>query len=462
MAKRKKAKQLIVNEGAAIDRRLVQCSTVVNKKAVRREVIDGVEHIIVSSYTLPDNIVMNGGLYPADEINKSYQSLERTLAPVEHPTDADGNFISANDPTAIHNFHAGAFNVNVRKDDGRIHVEKHVNVQEALKTERGKRLIERIEEIETNENPRPIHTSTGVFVEVEKLDKPLTNDDGLEYSWIATNMIFDHDAILLDSVGAAQPHQGVGMAVNTEGDKVEVERIEIKTQSEEVESTPSTPSLLNIKEQLEKLLTDSVGAQWLMIADLVGDQCIFETNDGFYMVPYRIDGETARIVGIPIRADKKTTYTPKVNEEGDAMKELMLKALADAGIAVNADMSDEEIMAAYAKLQANQSQGDDDSGSASDDVATVVANAVAKAIEPISTELASLKTEIQANAEGERDGYVEVIVNSDKYAGIDEETAKLLPLAKLKEMAANCGSGHGLLHGNNDEQSGYKSTEVPE
>ncbi len=42
-------------------RRMIQCATAINKDAVRRENIDGVEHIIVSSFTLPDDIVMNGG-----------------------------------------------------------------------------------------------------------------------------------------------------------------------------------------------------------------------------------------------------------------------------------------------------------------------------------------------------------------------------------------------------------------
>ena len=114
---------------------LIQCSTPVAKSAVVRRSIDGVEHVVISSKTLPDDIVMNGGLYPADEIAKGFASLERTLAPVEHPTDANGNFISATDPTAIHNFYAGAFNQNVTREDGRVSVDKVINVAEALKTE---------------------------------------------------------------------------------------------------------------------------------------------------------------------------------------------------------------------------------------------------------------------------------------------------------------------------------------
>ena len=110
--------------------------------------------------------------------NKSFETLERTLAPVEHPQDADGNFISASDPLAIHNFHAGAFNMNVEKQNGRIHIEKFINVQEALKTERGKRLLDRVNEIETSDDPRPIHTSVGVYLIPEDTDELKTNTQG--------------------------------------------------------------------------------------------------------------------------------------------------------------------------------------------------------------------------------------------------------------------------------------------
>lgn len=431
-------------------KRLVLCSSEVKRDAVRRENIDGVEHIIVSSYTLPDNVVMNEGMYPADEIEKSYKSLERTLAPIEHPKDSDGNFISASDPVAIHNYHAGAFNVNVKRENGRVHIEKHINVQEAMKSDRGKRLLDRINELETNENPRPIHTSTGVWLEVEPVDGMKTNDDGQEYKWIARNMCFDHDAILLDSVGAAQPHQGVGMAVNAEGDDIEVEMV--------VEPT----SVNSVFQQLQKELNETVGTEWVSIIDLVGDDCIFETSKGCYQVPFRLDDGVARIVGLPITVDKKVTYTPKVNsKEGDAMKELLINALAEAGIQTEG-LDDAQLLAEYNKLQANQSKSDD-AGAKSDDLAEIVANAV----KPLSDELASVKAQLNANADNEKSQFVNIIVNSGKYPGLDADSAKMLPVEKLKEMAANCGVAHGLPltgnNGGNDADAAFRApTEMPE
>lgn len=206
---------------------MIQCLSIVNRKNISRQTIDGIEHIIVSSYTLPDDVVMNDVLYPAAEIAKGYQTLERTLAPVEHPTNSAGEYISATDPEAINNFYAGAYNINVSRENGRVHIEKHVNVVEAKKTDRGKRLLDRIEELETNENPRPIHTSVGVFLTLETLKSPRKNSAGDQYTMIGKDFLFDHDAILLDSVGAATPAQGVGMAVNAEGLKFKVDRVSV-------------------------------------------------------------------------------------------------------------------------------------------------------------------------------------------------------------------------------------------
>lgn len=427
-----------------IKRKMIQCAAKVDKKAVKRVSIDGVEHVIVSSYTLPDNVVMNGGLYPAEEITKGFSTLERTLAPVEHPTDSAGNYISANDPIAIHNFHAGAFNVNVTREGNRVHIEKFINVQEAMKTDRGRRLMDRIEELETNEKARPIHTSTGVWCTVELVEKPMTNSEGQEYTWIAREMVFDHDAILLDSVGAAQPSQGVGMAVNKNGDEVAVERILID--NDEVLDQPDTIERLS-HEEVRDLLYEALSRPPLSvdyIDRVFDDAVVFVLKEELFSVPYVIDNGMVTITGIPVPMSKDVIYTPKTNtDEGDAMRELMLKALSEAGMTVNADISDDELLAKYNELQAPQSS-DDDGQPAGDDLAQVVTNAVNAATKPLSDKIAGLESKLSANETAEVDRLVGIVVNSGKYPELDEEAAKALPVETLKKMAGNCGTAHGL------------------
>ena len=462
-----KNKQFLTNASQSNPRVMVQCRTQVKRDAVRRESIDGVEHIIVSSSTLPDNIVMNGGMYPADEIEKSFKSLELTLAPVEHPQ-VNGQYISANDPRAIHGFHAGAFNMNVRRENGRVHVDKYINVAEAKKSEKGKRLLDRIDELETNNNPRPIHTSVGVFVSVEELPEMMTNDAGDQYKWIARDMVFDHDAILLDNVGAAQPHQGVGVAVNRNGDELKVDSVEI-LQSEVNSPSARTPinqedivskfnSIINnanlsfrdiernLREELEKQQAVNKD-DWLWVVDVFPNTktVIYEIREDLFAVPFDItDNGQITIVNVPVAVERNVTFTPKTNhsDEGDTMRELMLKALADAGITVNAEISDSDLLAQYNELQTKQaSSGGEGEGN---DTATVVANAVATALAPVTEKLNGLEQKLNSADQAEIDRLADLVGNSDKYPGIDAETAKTLPLGKLKEMATNCTPAFGL------------------
>lgn len=179
----------------------VNLATEVVTTAVRKEQRSGRDVLIVPSKTLPDNIIMNGVLYPADEIAKSFHTLEGTFAPLGHPQ-VDGQYVNAANPLAINGFHIGAHNENVRQIDGVVHLDKVIDIDAASRTEQGLRVLNTIEKGE------PIHTSTGLEFEPEDAPK------GASYKLIARKMNFDHDCILLDVPGAATPAQGVGMMVN--------------------------------------------------------------------------------------------------------------------------------------------------------------------------------------------------------------------------------------------------------
>ena len=438
---------------------LMQCSTQVNRNAVTRKTINGVEHIVVSSYTLPDDVVMNGGLYPAEEIAKSFMTLERTLAPIEHPTDDDGQFISASDPTAIHKFYAGAFNENVRRENGRVHIDKMINVQEALKSERGRRLLDRIEELETNDNPRPLHTSVGVLLNVEDLDEPRTNAAGKEYTWVASNMMFDHDAILLGSVGAAQPSDGVGMAVNRDGEKVDVERFVLNVDA--VGEEPAAAEMSH--EDLEVALYDALNVPPLSadyVARVFPSRVIYVMSDQFFAVPYTLGNGVVTISGVPLPVERDVSFVPKTNLKGNAMKTQMIAKIVAAGLTVNAEATDDEILAQYDALHANQTP-ESDSTAAADNTADLAA-VVANALKPLEDRLAGIEVTTTAATHAERDKFAEIVGNSDKYTGITVEAAKALPVDTLKTMAANCQPSYGVpLHTNNESGGTPETFDMP-
>jgi len=446
----KQTRKFQTNSSQSTKRVMIQCRTLVNRDAVSRTSIDGVEHIIVSSATLPDDIVMNGGLYPAEEIAAGFETLELTLSPVEHPV-IDGQFVSANDPRAIHDFHAGAFNMNVRRENGRVHIDKFINVAEALKTERGKRLLDRIDELENNDNPRPIHTSVGVFIDLEELDEPQTNAAGDKFTWIARNLVFDHDAILLDSVGAAQPHQGVGVAVNRQGEQCRVDRHDLNNAPVKFNRLAALAGNNEHQSvtQMERSVIDAlersaIDAHW--IEELFPDEgrVIFFSGDQLFEVPFVIDEQgIATIVGIPLPVERNVTFTPKTNSKGEAMKELILSALKAADIETE-NKSDDELFEAFQGLQANQSDPATPVAPDNGDLATVVANAVAAATQPLADQIGNLQTKLDSADVAELDTLAGIVANSGKYPGLDADSAKLLSIDKLRELAGNCQTAFGV------------------
>ena len=212
----------------------VNVRSIANAAAVKEVVRNGRTLKIVPSVTLPDDVVMNGILYPGSEIEASFASLERTPAPLGHPT-VNGKFVSALDPEGINIGYIGAWNENVRREDGRVLLDKVIDVEVANRSEGGRAVLKAIE------GGGPIHTSTGLLANIE-------NTKGEGYERIARGIVFDHDAILLNEDGAATPDQGVGMLVN--GQQIEVINSAVEWADRDL--TWATESVLGALERRER------------------------------------------------------------------------------------------------------------------------------------------------------------------------------------------------------------------
>ncbi|HBC2536338.1 TPA: DUF2213 domain-containing protein [Enterobacter cloacae] len=206
-------------------RNRVNVLTVVNSASnITTETIDGKPHIVVRGITpVVDDIVMNRKLYPAAEIEKAYNTLERNPMPLGHPK-VDGKHVSARDVRAVNEYHVGAWLQNVSHKDGKVTGDMYVNRQYAESSDKGKRLINRLDEMLAGTNSDPIHISTGLLYSGIAANG---ESKGKKYNEIATNMMFDHVAVLLDEPGAGTPEEGVGIFVNAEGDELEIEVVNL-------------------------------------------------------------------------------------------------------------------------------------------------------------------------------------------------------------------------------------------
>lgn len=195
---------------------LVNISTLVANSEIRTEVVEGISFTVLPSRTLPPNIVMNGILYDEMDVEANIGTLDGSPVTMGHPV-INGRFADAYEPISQAKFGlGGAFNkVRGKAGDGSWIVEKYIPTEQLQNTERGKELAEAIK------SKQPIHTSTGVYL--TKIPEIGTNAAGQNYRSRAKIDKFNHDAILLNEVGAATPEQGVGIFVNADGEQEETE-----------------------------------------------------------------------------------------------------------------------------------------------------------------------------------------------------------------------------------------------
>ena len=342
----------------------VNITTRVNASQIRREQVNGRDTWIVPSYTLPANVVMNGGLYPASEIDAHYQELEGTVAPLGHPT-ANGQFVSAFSPEGLAGFYVGATNQNVKKAGNRVYVEKFIDVETAGKHEGGQRLLERLEAMERGEDVPPIHTSVAAFLEQLEANEEQRAQGA---QWVAKIHRMDHDAILLDEVGAATPEQGVGMMVNAD----QAQPLAANAGALVGESYRQREQRL-YEAARKRWATDA--EQYVWVADFTDSQAVIVRNGGVSEVyAYEDKGGviTFADAGIPVVRQESWVTTvanslkrffnqqarPAVNKEGDMPltpeeRAALVKETSDT-VAANVAEQLKPLTDAVTALQANQ------------------------------------------------------------------------------------------------------------
>lgn len=400
----------------------------VNHATIRYETHNGREHMVIPSFTLPDGVVMNGGMYPHDEIEKSYKSLEGTLAPLSHPQ-VDGDYVAANQAEAINAHHIGAWNRNVKRVGNRVALEKWVDIEFAKTTEGGRQLIEAVN------NGSPIHTSTGIF-----LNREITpNAEG--YGWIARDMTFDHDAILLNEVGAATPEDGVGMMVN----KTLVINSVVPTVNDDEALKDSYGDKLSL---LSAAVSERFGSPdaYAYVEDFDDEGLVFSTPQGQYRISYHMEDGNPILTGDQKEVTRKTEYIVKNSGWLERLKHMLnySSKITEQPVQVNSskepqDMNPEEVKAALDALKLEMN--------------SAFAESLASLKADHAKEIGAINTKLTANADAEM---------ADKRAVVakvhGEVVANGLSGEALDAMHAACHKAATLIGGlsANSEEDEFK------
>lgn len=337
---------------------------------ISEQVIDGDDHYVIKNVVpLVDDVVMNSGLYPADEIKKSYDGLNGNPAPYNHPQ-VDGAYVSAHNIRAANQYHVGSWIENASHDGGKVLVDLKINKVFAERSEKGQELLSRVKALMDNTNgAEPIHVSTGLLLNREQASGA---SKGKKYSWIARNMEWDHLAILPPGIpGAGTPDDGVGIFATNSGD---VERITVnlndavegkdeKMDDLSVEDrrrwlnkainyltlNRSDLSFSDITDQIRRLVQDGSGKDsWPYIVAVYDDRAGFEIDGQLYQQSYIIQDDMVKLVGERVKAVYKTELEPvksteeeisMTNEELQAALATALKPVQDKLDSVNAELT---------------------------------------------------------------------------------------------------------------------------
>ncbi len=460
-------------------RNRVNVLTVVNSASnITTETIDGKPHIVVRGITpVVDDIVMNRKLYPAAEIEKAYNTLERNPMPLGHPK-VDGKHVSARDVRAVNNYHVGAWFQNVTHADGKVSGDMYVDRQYAESREKGKRLVNRLDEMAAGTNVDPIHISTGLLYSGIAANG---ESKGKKYNEIATNMMFDHVAVLLDEPGAGTPSEGIGIFVNADGDEQEIEVVNLADGSDCTRegllnkakfffTNASNFSFSDIERAIsDKLREGRTDDKWLWPESVWPDTFIYRDDAKYFKQKYLIDDDgKAVFVGEPVEVVRKPTeYEIKTNGENDPMKELIINALQAAGKPTEGK-SDAELMGAYNQLAAEKAatKTETPEEKAAREKAEKEererANNQAEApawFKPFADDLAAVKSGLTANSDKEK-GEKRAAVKA-KF-GLDDLAVNALDGAALDGLFAQCQTSTGLNGAFRQVNNNDSFSEMPE
>lgn len=444
-------------------------SLAINASNISMTTINGQEHYVIrGAVPIVDDIVMNGGLYPAEEINNSYQTMEGKLMPLPHPM-VDGKYVSANDPRAINSYHVGAWAQNVSKSGDQVVMDVYINKAVAETKPDGKRLINRLDEMIAGTNTDPIHLSTGLLTNKEKKSG---ESKGKKHSWIARNMQFDHIAILLDEPGAGTPEEGVGMFVNADGQEGEVETASLVDAANSLKdgllnkakfflTHNSDASFDEIYQMLREAIRAPSGSDvYRYVVTVWPDKFIFEEGKKLFQQKYLIDDSTVTLVGEPVEVVRKPTeYEVKTNGETNPMKEKMIAALNAAGVKTEG-LTDDQVWDAYnQQMQKKEGGGDPGQAQINSDAITAAVNL---ALKPLTDEISTLKSQLQANAESELKAKRDAV--KAKFSFMTEAAINSLSGDALNDLYSQCQTSTGLnpAFQGNGAQSEILNMEAPE
>lgn len=411
-------------------------------KIERTEVAGEKYAVIKNVLWMKDNIVLNDGLYSSSENAKGYASMDGRVMPFGHP-EVNGQYVAissldnADVAVALGKHYGGVHAQNVRQAGEDYFADVMINERVANAHSDGVLLLNWVGKAEDYKingaaKPDPIQMSTGLMTARVNAKG---ESRGKSYSWIATQQSYDHLAILFHEQGAGG--DDVAIAVNCES----VINSVLPTANEDALDDSYGEKLAILSEAVKERFATS--DSYAYVQDFDDRALIYVTPEGTYTIDYHYEGDNPILTGESKVVTVETSYKVKTNSLMANLKAMVQlfstkpKPPVQANVIEEVDMTPEELQALL------------------DAQAEKISGAFNAKLEAQSEIIASLKTEMQANAEAGL---------KDKRAAVSavhgEVVANGLSGEALDAMFASVQTAAGILSGApatnaKDEFEGY-------
>lgn len=282
----------------------INVSTLLKKKS------RGGKEYLVGPVILARVGVMNGLLYPAEELRKYPSAWNDRVVPVFHPEDGKGTPVSANSQDIIDAHTVGRlYNTAFSEDLMALRSEIW------LEPDRVKTVSPRLCEILAGNGQ--VDVSTGLFIDTEVKEGVYK---GKKYTGIARNYRPDHLALLPDKAGACSWADGAGFPrVNEQDDELTDNELSFDDRRRLINSA------LSAMYPAQKTGNGNSLSGRPYVEELFDDHVVYSVGDGvsavkFFDLSYTIskDEKNVKFEGNPTQVVRKTVFEPvTANDEGE-------------------------------------------------------------------------------------------------------------------------------------------------
>jgi len=354
---------------------------------VKVQKLDDKDFLVIPTVMILEG-VHNNVYYPSEELSKfpaSWDGRPVVLAESGHPTDDNGNNISANTPEGFQHETVGyLFNTKWNKDENKLVSEVWIDILKCKEVNQ-----DLLDKLNNNED---IEVSTGLFTEC---DMEAGEWNGETFIGTVFNYRPDHLALLPNDIGACSWEDGAGMCRNKqEGDKVDEKKLKeleaFNRRSLHINELSHDGIRMELSEVIRSKVNPAAG-DFVWVMDVFDKTFVYEhqTNQDtkIFKQGYSVTADDkVELSGDSIEVERKIEFVPVTNidkpgdatDQGDATNKggsVMSRPDEVKALIANSDWSEEDVelftnmsddafarvKAGAEKLQGNEEEAKDES-----------------------------------------------------------------------------------------------------